>query len=328
MLAGLAGAPASAFEVEDSRTFGVESPEATLRMISTGDIDVFAPIILAYQREHPRIAVEYVAVSSTELMRAIEAEGAEFDVALSSAMDLQIKLANDGMARPHRSAVTETLPDWAVWRDRVFAFTREPATIILSAEAFADTERPATRQELIELLRADPERFRGRVGTYDIRDSGLGFLFATQDARSSDTYWRLMEVFGTLDVRLYCCSGAMIEDVAAGRLLVGYNVLGDYVGAGDAGKVEVVEPSDFTTVMMRTAIIPGTSPRPARAGTFLDFLLQRSWKGSIGPFGSDAAPGVEAPSHRPIPLGPGLLVYLDRLKKSLFLREWQSAIEQ
>lgn len=322
----LAALHASALEIEDQRSFEASEGGGAqrLRIISTGDIEVFAPTIRAFQQRHAQIALDYVVVSSTELARVIEDGGETFDLALSSAMDLQVKLANDGLARPYRSSVTRSLPAWARWRDRVFAFTHEPATVIVSPDAFG-ADIPRTRQELIERLRAEPERFREKVGTYDIRTSGLGFLFATQDARASDTYWRLMEVFGALDVRLYCCSGAMIEDVASGRLLVAYNALGNYVPRDRAGEVLVIEPRDFTTVMMRTAILPGSEDALERAGLFLDFLLERAWDGGSASFAGEPNAGD---ARKPIPLGPGLLVFLDRFKKRLFLREWESAIEQ
>ena len=81
----------------------------------------------------------------------------------------------------------------------MFAFTSEPAAIVINRAAFEGLPIPETRQELIEALRARPDVFRGRIGTYDVRQSGLGYLFATQDARASETFWRLMEVMGGFD---------------------------------------------------------------------------------------------------------------------------------
>ena len=39
-------------------------------MISTADTELFAPIVHAFQAANPAVAVDYVTVSSTELMRA------------------------------------------------------------------------------------------------------------------------------------------------------------------------------------------------------------------------------------------------------------------
>jgi len=216
---------AQAYEIEAQRRFGAKHPAATLKVLSTTDTALLAPLLESFLAAHPQVAVDYYELGSADLMQAVIAEHEGFDLAISSAMDLQIKLANDGYTRAHRSGWSESMPDWANWRDHVFGFSQEPATIILSPGAFEGLDLPQTRQDLITLLRRHPERFASRIGTYDAATSGLGYLFATQDARASDGFWRLMEIFGGLDLRLYCCSGAMIEDVARGDLAVAYNVL-------------------------------------------------------------------------------------------------------
>ena len=329
----IAPAAAVAFEIEDRQRFGPEDAGTVLRILSTADTSVFAPVVRAYLEERPGVAIDYVVASSDEVMKALEIEARPFDVAISSAMNLQTKLANDGHALSHRSSVTEEIPDWARWRDHLFAFTREPAAMVLSPSDFEDIGLPETRQDLMALLRQHPERFRGRIGTYDIRSSGLGYLFATQDARTSEAYWRLTEIMGYLDTQLYCCSSEMIEDVARGRLAVAYNVLGSYSRARDgAGVFEIVYPRDFTTVMMRTALIPRTAQSPDEAGRFLDHVLDIAWLGKTMEgyeFDrlSNNAPEADA-NYRYIKLGPGLLVHLDRFKKSSFLKAWENAIFQ
>ncbi|MHA1554302.1 MAG: ABC transporter substrate-binding protein, partial [Alphaproteobacteria bacterium] len=281
------GAPAAlAFEIEDRALFEVEQPSHTLTIISTADRALFAPLILAFQRVNPDIAVDYTIASSVELMKAVYDEGVAFDVVVSSAMDLQTKLANDGLTQPYRSSATSLVPDWGKWRDHVFSFTQEPAAFVLSPSAFEGLAMPRTRQELISVLRNNADRFRGRVGTYDVRTSGLGYLFATQDARTSETYWRLTEIMGSLDVRLYCCSSNMIEDVSSGRIAVAYNVLGSYARARQdlVGRIEIIEPQDFTTLMLRSAVIPANAKSPAVAGAFVDHLIRASWNGEGADF--------------------------------------------
>ncbi len=323
----------AAFEIEDQRLFGPQDAATTLRVISTADTDVFAPVVISYLADAPGVAVDYVVASSEELMKAIAEENAPFDVAISSAMNLQTKLANDGHARAHRSSVTEGLPDWARWRDHLFAFTREPAALVLSPAAFADIGMPKSRQDLIALLRQYPDRFRGRIGTYDVRISGLGYLFATQDARTSETYWRLTEVMGLLDTRLYCCSSAMIDDLASGDLAVAYNVLGSYAHArDDADEFAVIYPEDFTTVMLRTAMIPKNVQSVDAATQFLDHLLRIAWQGKeTQGYDFDRLTGGDSENltnYRYIRLGPGLLVHLDGFKKQSFLKAWENAVLQ
>ena len=331
----LAAGAAAAFEVEAEATFPArERPARRLDVISTTDIRVFAPILRAFQEARPALEIRYVVVSTRELMRAVAEEGAAFDLAISSAMDLQYKLANDGLARRHGSPATRALPGWARWRERLFAFTQEPAVVVLRRDAFAPGAPPRTRDALIRVLRDDPGRFAGRVGTYDPRVSGLGYLFALEDSRRTDAYWRLTEVMGRLDAKLYCCSGEMIDAVLEGRLDLAYNVLGSYAAQRIAGRddVLILRPGDYTTVMLRTALIPEGARNPADAGRLIDFLAGMSARPALsresGLPAIDAAALAAAPGLSPIRLGPGLLAGLDRLKRRAFLSAWSSAMEQ
>jgi iron(III) transport system substrate-binding protein len=326
ILLTLASLPVQAFEIEGRARFGPEGAARTLKVISTADIAFFEPLVATFLSKNSDLSIDYVVASSAELMRAIYDERAPFDLAISSAMDLQTKLANDGLAQRHRSAARDAMPDWAVWNDMLFAFTQEPAAIVVSKAGLGDLPLPRDRNDLIRLLRQHPDHFRGRVGTYDVRQSGLGYLFATQDTRASETYWRLTEVLGGLDVQLFCCSSDMIEAVRSGELLIAYNVLGSYaMNRADRSEFDIILPTDFTTVMLRTALIPANAPAPDLSGLFVDHLMEQSHAGPNAPFleprQSDAA------LHR-IRLGPGLLVFLDQLKRRAFLSEWESAIFQ
>lgn len=333
---GLLPGLATAFEIEEERLFPALSGngDETLKILSTTDTEVFAPLISEFQAQNPEVAVAYTVASTQEVFRALYDEGAAFDLAVSSAMDLQMKLANDGFARGHQSDETTQLPSWAGWRDQLFAFAQEPVVLILSKPAFDGLPMPQTRSDLIRLLRENPEVFRGQIGTYDPNRSGAGYLFATQDARQSDTYWRLSEVMGGLEPRLYDASGAMIADLQNGTLVMAYNVLGSYAQArlsGDASTA-VVEFDDFTHVLLRTALIPRTAARPALGGAFIDFLLSENGQALIEtktglPRISEAALAAD-PSQRPIRLDPGLLVFVDPLKRQRFLNEWTAAVVQ
>lgn len=323
---------AMAFDIEDRLQLGPGNAAQSLRIVSTTDVSQFEPVLRAFLAQSPDLAVEYVVTSTTELMAAIAEEGAKFDVAISSAMDLQTKLANDRLTLTHISPATSGLPDWARWRNDVFAFTQEPAAFVLSRTAFDGLELPRTREALITLLRNNPDRFRGKVGTYDLRHSGLGYLFATQDSRTSEIYWRLTEVMGALGTRLYRSSSAMIDDVASGKLAVAYNVLGSYAASRQHDEpITVLFPADFTTVMMRTVLIPSTAVQTDQARRFVDFLLRLAWtdKGDLPALESLFVDlGQARDSIRRIPLGPGLLTFHDSYKKRRFLTAWENAILQ
>lgn len=316
-------APAVAFEIELKVEFGDKDAPQVLRILSTSDVDFFAPTVLSYLEQDPETKIVYTVASSSQIMQAMLQDKSNFDLVISSAMDLQMKLVNDGYAQSHKSEITRALPEWAIWNDSLFAFTQEAAVVILSNTAFDLIERPQTREEIIAMLRENPEVFSNRIGTYDIRQSGLGYLFATQDARASDTYWRLTEVIGQLNARLYCCSSDMIEDVLNGTIDIAYNVLGSYAGHHpDVDDFTIIYPSDMTTVMQRTVFIPKTSEAPSLAGKFLDHMIAPATRLPLG----DSDRTTQTLNR--ITLGPGLLVYLDKFKKRKFLKEWSNAIDQ
>ena len=330
ILIWLSASVASAFEIEARAVFGTQADSKTIRILSTADINYFTPVIESFRAFRPDLAIEYTVASSTEVMDAIVREKQPFDIVISSAMDLQTKLANDGLAREHISPTTQNLPDWAVWNDMVYAFTQEPAGFVISNALFDGLPIPQNRQKLITALRQNPDRFKGRVGTYDIRKSGAGYLFATQDARVSDTYWRLTEVMGRLDPTLYCCASEMITDVVNGNLAVAYNVLASYAEKSPhQDKFTIILPSDFSIVMLRTMLIPETSKKPVLAASFLDFVLAQTYPSGVSPLLKTQSLGeAEQSTLYRISMGPGLLVYLDYFKKKNFIAEWENAIVQ
>ncbi len=312
---------------EDRQLFQGADSSRTLRVLSSTDTSFFEPIIASFLAQTPEVSVEYLVTGTAEIDQRFRQAPDRYDVVISSAMDLQLKLANDGFAR-HLSGVAH--PDWAQWRESLFAFTSEPAAIVVNRAVFDGHPLPRTRQELIQALRARPDVFRGRLGTYDVRDSGLGYLFATQDARASETYWRLMEVMGSLGTRLYCCSGDMIDDVLDGTIAVAYNVLGSYASARQQtdGRIAVILPSDFPTMMMRTGFVSRQAQHPQAAAGFIRHLIGlQSDPASTGSFPLPPL-STDSAGQSSITLEPALLTYLDGLKRQTFIKEWVSAIMQ
>ncbi|WP_198645437.1 ABC transporter substrate-binding protein [Thalassobius sp. I31.1] len=314
-------------EWEDQQVFG-SSDRPPLRILSSTDTSFFAPIIEDFIAMSPNTSVEYFVTGTVELDQMFRAAPDQFDVVISSAMDLQLKLANDGFSS---TVMNVDHPDWAQWHNSLFAFTSEPAAIVINRKAFDGLNIPGRRQDLIQLMRDHPDRFQGRVGTYDVRQSGLGYLFATQDARATETYWRLTEVMGRVGAKLYCCSGQMIDDLRSGDLIMAYNVLGSYAQAQAAisDDLMVILPSEFPTTMMRTILASAAAPDPQRAHRFVRHLLQLQSIGdpTIFPL-PPLAVSEDFQTQRTINLDPALMTYLDQMKREAFIREWEDAIVQ
>lgn len=324
----------------------LQTETAQLVLFSTTDLVAMRPIIETYQRQHPDVTVHYFELLTTEvydLIRRNEGlDGLRPDVVISTAMDMQFKLVNDGYALRHESPQTARIPEWAKWRNEAFGFTFEPAVIVYNPKVLPPEDVPSTRFDLIRLLREKADMFRGKVVSYDIAKSGVGYLFATQDALQAHTYGRLLESFGRISVRLANTTGAMLDAIERGDALIGYNLLGSYTRLRivRGAPLAMVLPSDYTLVMSRIAFIHRDAPDKETARSFLNYLLSRSGQEvlareshlyAIHPELSGPATAAELRKAadgplRPIRLGTGLLVYLDKLKRRRFLFDWRSSV--
>jgi iron(III) transport system substrate-binding protein len=325
---------AAAFEVEFEKTYGAVDALSTVHILSSTDSERFKPVIAGFLQRNPTISVRYVTASTSQIYKAIADEKAPFDLVISSAMDLQMKLANDGATHTVQSAETATVPDWARWRTNVFGFALEPVTLLISKRDFVNLTLPKTRRDLLALMRDNPSIFNGRIATYDPYLSGAGYLFSTQDSRQSETFWRLAEVMGRLNAKLYCCTSQMIDAVNNGEMAVAYNVLGSYANATlpPDSNAQIITFEDYTQILLRTAIVPKTTRNFENGVRFLDFLV--SPEGQLILDNEAKLPSLQNTqinqlvNKKPIRLSSGLLVFLDQLKKNRFLREWDAALIQ
>ena len=85
---------AMAYDIEEVHLFEASTATSRLTIHSTTDLIYFEPLIEAFQEQNAGIDVEYTVLSSTDLFSAVNDSSASIDVAISSAMDLQMKLAN------------------------------------------------------------------------------------------------------------------------------------------------------------------------------------------------------------------------------------------
>jgi iron(III) transport system substrate-binding protein len=343
LLAGRAWA--QDFDPEGRSTqFGapLETASAMLAIDSSTDTAVFAPILKAFTKRIPNLAIQYREITTNELYQRAEGgcRGSETaaDLVVSSSIDQQVKLANDGCAQPNHSAQVKALPPWAKWRDEVIGLTYEPAVIVYNRDLVPPSQVPQTRFDLIDLLRPADNPFTGRIATYDIERSGVGYLFAFMDAQQATTFGRLIEAFGRNKVVATCCSAEIIDAVASGRFLIAYNMLGSYAlaRAAEDPRIGITAPTDYTLILARAALIPKRAKNPELARQFIDFALSDAGRQllsesglivSFGDAGSGPAvlPGA-VPTLRPIALSPTLLIGLDRQTQANFLGLWRSSL--
>ncbi|MCY6382554.1 ABC transporter substrate-binding protein [Hoeflea prorocentri] len=325
---------------------GENGPVRTLNVYSTLDETVSRPLIDAFQKANPGIAVSYEDLQSLDIYERIlreTDEGQTADLVISSAMDLQVKLANDGYAREVSGAEVDGWPNWAKWRDSVFGLTFEPSVIVYHKPSFEGVGVPRNRAELIGLLKTSEAELYGRIATYDVERSGLGFLFLARDREHSRDIWSLVSAFGTAGVKLYSNSSAILDRVADGRFALGYNILGSYAQswASRIPDLGIILPEDYTVVMSRIALVPEAAADPDLGEAMLAFLMSEEGQTimardarlpALHPLveGDNTASALRSrfgARLRPISISPGLVVYLDQVKRARFISRWNDALQ-
>ena len=323
-------------------TAAVEAREQ-LNIVSTTDVSEVADLLADFRARHPNIETVYSKANSNDIYNQIvdpsSSSAPPGDIIWSSAMDLQVKLVNDGYAQPYVSKEIAHIPDWAIWKDEAYAITAEPIVIVYNKNLVPESDIPRTRMELTELLRSKPDIYRGKIASYDPEQSGSGFLFLTRDAQVTKTTWAMVRAFGNAGIKLYSTTGTVLDRITSGEHLIAYNMIGSYAieRAKEYPSIGVVVPADYIILMSRIAFIPVVARHPESAKLFLDYLLsERGQKfllaRSIGPvrlnLGADGViPSDRSEAVKPIHIGPELLTYLDQSKRASFLKEWRRALQ-
>jgi iron(III) transport system substrate-binding protein len=319
----------------------------TLSIHAATDLYALKPLIQDFQKLSPGTTVQIREYVTNDLFAAAAKACSENrplgDVYLSSSVDQLVKLANDGCAAQVQGLTVPGVGRWANWRDEVFGFTYEPIVMVYNKEAVPASHVPRTHIELADLLRREAEMYRGKVGTYDIRISGIGYLLAFNDARqTTTTYGRLLESLGRAEVVTRCCTSQILDEIAAGRVLIGYNLLGSYAyeRMRKGEPLGIVMPSDYTLVLSRGAMVPAQSRKAELASRFIKYLLSDRGQAVAASesffFSADGKtpPGIEGPDvvtsgiARPIAVGPTLLAVQDAARRERFLEDWTRSMVQ
>lgn len=261
------------------------APDVVRRALREGEVvvygntDVAGPVVAGFERRFPRVKVRYHELTATAIQKAIIAEAAAgrpvADLAWSSSMDIQVKLVNDGYAQAYRSPGAARLPRWAVWRDAGFGITAEPIGFAYNRRLLAPADVPRSHAGLLRAIRANPERWRGKIAMYDPAASGVGFMYMSADIQVYPDAWTLMGEIGRTRPGLYVPGGAILGRVSSGQHLLAYNMNSSYAAAWASRDPAIgyVTPTDYHFTVSRIAFITNGAPHPNAARLFLDYLL-------------------------------------------------------
>jgi len=343
--AAFAQTPPAGYPADYAQTIAAANKEGKVVIYSALDTKAAQPLIKDFQALYPGVKVEYNDMNSTEMYSRFIAEVASgqgsADVMWSSAMDLQIKLVDDGQALTYASPEAAKLPAWAVYRNQAYGTTYEPAVFIYNKRLVAADEVPQDHAAFAKLIATKADKFKGKVTTYDIEKSGVGFMFVVQDTKYFPGMKELEKGFGATSYRVYASTGNMLEKVSSGEHLLGYNVLGSYalVRAKKDPALGVVLPKDYTLVLSRVMFIGKQAKNPNAAKLWTDYILSQRGQTQIGgavelfsirsdvdaEYTSASLAKQLGANIRPIPLSPDI-IYLDK-KRTDFLSEWKATLQ-
>ncbi len=329
-LALWAGPPTAS--AQDMRLPALAEPaEAPLRIVSDGEHETLATLARAFQRQNPRVPIEYRGMITGLLQRAIwtsAVSGDSPDLSISGAQDVHVKLANEGHAR--RVALGPALrgPASSRWRNELIGFTQERMVFAYNPATLPAAEMPRSRLRMAQLLETSAERFRSRVVIYDIGSSGVGYLLAAHDAAVSPLTWRLFRALGQVDAILADSSLDMLGALERSEALIAYGVTastGVYERAR-ASRLAIVQTEDYAVVTTRTAMIPRAARNHQAAERFIAFLLSPEAQELLGeaaliPAGAEE-PRLSTVPLSPVPLGAAALIHSDQRRKERFVDTW------
>ena len=320
--------------------------EGKVVVYSTTDAKLVQPLIKDFEAAFPGIKVEYTDMNSTEVYNRFISENAanatSADAVWSSSMDLQMKLAADGLALPYKSPEIPALPAWAHWKDTVYATTFEPIAIVYNKRLVAADEVPKTHADFVKLLNTKADKFQKKVTTYDAEKSGVGFMLVNQDAKLNPQFWDLVKAMGARGVNMQSSTGTMMERISSGENLIGYNILGSYAltRAKKDPSIGIAFTTDYNLVLSRLAFVAKNAKNPNAGKVWVDYLLSKrgqtitaeqaelySIRTDITGKDSGIAFAKELGSAvKPIAVSTDLLTGLDQTKRLEFLKQWQTAL--
>src|SRR5260221_3454989 len=267
------------YPADYSKTIAAEKKEGKVVIYSALDTKAAQPLVKDFSALYPDSKVEYNDMNSSEIYNRFIAEVASgqgsADVVWSSAMDLQVKLVDEGNAATYVSPETPKLPKWAVYKNQAWGTTYEPTIFIYNKRLVTGAEIPTDHASFVKILNANVEKFKGKVTAFDIEKSGVGFMFVVQDQKYFSGMKDLVKAFGATNYKIYSSTGNMLEKVSSGEHLLGYNIIGSYplVRAEKEPHPGLLVPQGYNLVPSPGTFITQTAEEPEAAQVWTEFNL-------------------------------------------------------
>jgi iron(III) transport system substrate-binding protein len=295
-------------------------------VVGTAEFSRVRPVFSGFVAEYKDLQIRYLQMSSREIDRAVRSGlSPEIDLVMSSAVDLQVRLVNDGYAKAFEPGLAVDFG----WRGELVQLSLEPVVTIFNGNRLGDFGGVRTRRDLAQFLDQSSES-SFRLTLYDPDVSGVGYLLSRQDLVQDEHFWSLLDVFSSQQLEPNCCSGDMIDQVITGESDLAYNVLESYVlpRLGDAPDLKILRFDDYQLAIPRTAFIPKQADDSGPANELVRYFVSKKGQNRL-------APGVrldviqanrQGGPIKPIRITPALIVHLDEMNRRRFFQRWNRSV--
>jgi iron(III) transport system substrate-binding protein len=329
---------------QDAALIDAAKKEGTVTIATSTDAEQSQKLLDGFTAKYGiKIAYNDLGTNGTYNQVISEAAAGQVtsDVVWSSAMDLQMTLVKDGYAVEYSSPEAANIPQWANYKNTLYATTVEPIGIIYNTGALTEDKIPDTYAELIAFLRDNKATLQGKVATFDPEKSGSGFLHHSNDAINRKDFWDLAKAMGEVGAKIYSSSGGMKETVVSGENAIAINIIGSYAlsWVNESPNLGVHFSSDYTPAFARLALVAKGAPHPNAAKLFVDYMLSQEGQsllaeGGLPSIRKDVDKGLNIDTLntrvggglKPIPVDEALLTYMEPTKRVQFLNDWKAAL--
>ena len=302
--------------------FVVGQGNQQVTVLGTGDFARIQPVLAGFVQSGSDRSVRYVQASSREIDQAVRAGlSEEIDLVMSSAVDLQVRLINDGFGQ----SLSDELNSSTNWRGELVQWALEPIVTLVNRRLIGeDVDQLRSRAALIQWLKHQNKALTATL--YDPRESGVGYLLSQQDLLQDTQFWDLIDQLARYQLRPNCCSGEMIDQVVSGESALAYNVIESYVTPllEVAPDVQILRFNDYQLAIPRTGFIPRGADDRDLALELLSYVVSDEGQSRLSPTVRLAVlnrSNAGGPM-KPIRLSPALIVHLDPVARDAFFKVW------
>ncbi|MFC7739072.1 ABC transporter substrate-binding protein [Roseomonas sp. GCM10028921] len=281
--------------------------EGSLLIYSIMSPENWRPVIAGFNTRYPGIRVETLDLPNTrdvfERYLAERSTNSRTGDLLATAEPAGwIQLHRRGEVLDYKSPEDDAWPAWSKPLPGVYTCSSDPLVFIYNKMLVPDAQAPKTFGQFVERATANQRNWRGKITSYGVHNSGLGYSGNYAFARKhGDRTWEWFRQLADLQPRWERSGGPMTEKVTSGEYVMGWFVsaITFWPRLNDAARARVLGWNfigDGQPVVVRGVAVPKGARNANAAKLMLDYIAssegQRAFgRGGLTPARPDVQPG-------------------------------------